>query len=117
MNRTFGVALALVLAGTGAAQAEITVHEAKYASGVLMVRGETTQPMQRLTLDERYAARTDRNKRFLFRIRYLPRDCIVELRAGQEVRPAVVSNCEPTGALPPSRLPAGGSDKQKQERR
>lgn len=43
----------------------------------------------RVTLDGRYAAWTDRNKRFSFNIRYLPRDCTATIRAGQDVRPVV----------------------------
>jgi hypothetical protein len=104
--------VALLLGPSGAAHAEITIHEARYAAGILFVRGETSQPMQRLTLDGRYHTRTDRNKRFSFKVRYVPRDCIADIRAGTQVHPAVIANCEPTGAPPPSRLPAAGAPKQ-----
>ena len=80
------------------AHAEITINRAEYKAGVLVVRGETSERGQRVTLDGRYSARTDRNNRFRFRVRYLPRDCIAKIRAGQEVHPAVISNCNPTGA-------------------
>jgi hypothetical protein len=87
-----GLALAVMVAAP--ARAEITITRAEYAAGVLVVRGETSEPGQRVTLDGRYRTRTDRFKEFRFRIRYLPRDCTVSIRAGREVRPAVVANCD-----------------------
>ena len=82
-----------ILAGTVIARAEITITRAEYAAGVLVVRGETSQPNQQVTLDGRYRTRTDRYKEFRFRIRYLPLDCTVSIRAGQNVRPVGVTNC------------------------
>jgi hypothetical protein len=84
------------------ARAEITVMQGEYAGGVLIVRGETSQPNQRITLDDRYTEWTDDNKRFRFRIRYLPADCIAKLEAGRDVHPIYITNCEPTGASRPS---------------
>jgi hypothetical protein len=75
------------------AHAEVTITQAEYAAGVLVVRGETSQANQRVTLDGRYDTRTGPNKQFRFRIRYLPRDCVVDIRAGREVHPATVTNC------------------------
>jgi hypothetical protein len=83
------------------AAAEITITQGEYESGMLVVRGETTQPHQRITLDDRFVARTDRNKRFLFKVRYAPRDCLVEIKAGIESRVAYIANCEPAGAASP----------------
>ena len=77
------------------AQAEITVRQAEYRGGVLRIVGETSQPDQKVTLDRRYETRTNDNKQFRFRIRYLPRNCTATLRAGSQVRPAVIANCEP----------------------
>ena len=107
----------LVLAGvlpvlwTAPLRAEITVTRAEYAAGVLVVAGETSRRNQKVTLDRRYTTRTDRNNRFRFRIRYLPRDCTATLRAGRQVRPAVISNCNATtvpGVGPPRRQTAPG---------
>ncbi|MCC6887881.1 MAG: hypothetical protein IT536_05035 [Hyphomicrobiales bacterium] len=78
----------------GSARAEITVLRAEYAGGVLVVRGETSRPNQIVTLDRRYRTRTNRYGEFRFRIPYLPSDCLVTIRAGQEVRPARVANCD-----------------------
>ena len=75
------------------ARAEITITRAESIRGVLIVHGETSQPYQRVTLDRRYSTRTDKLKEFRFRIRYLPADCTVSIRAGQESRPAYIANC------------------------
>ena len=75
------------------ARAEITVTKSEYRRGVLVVRGETSRPGQRVTMDRRFKTRTDEFQEFAFRVRYLPRDCMVTLRAGYEVRPALVANC------------------------
>ena len=82
-----------LLAGAAPAHAEITITQAEYAAGVLVVRGETSRRNQRVTLDGRYKTRTDRFKEFRFRIRYLPSDCSISIRAGQQVRPVGVTNC------------------------
>jgi hypothetical protein len=74
--------------------AEITITRAEYAGGVLVVRGETSRRNQLVTLDGRYRTRTGRHNEFRFRIRYLPSDCSVTIRAGQEIRPARVANCD-----------------------
>jgi hypothetical protein len=75
------------------ANAEITITRAEHVRGVLVVHGETSQPNQRVTLDDRYSTRTDKLKEFRFRVRYLPADCVVSIRAGQEARPAFIANC------------------------
>ena len=87
-----------VLATGGAARAELKIVEAEYKGGVLVVRGETSKPGQIITLDGRYQERTGRQGEFRFRVRYLPRDCKIELRSGEEMSPAVVANCKPTPA-------------------
>lgn len=92
----------------GPARAEISVKEAGFAGGVLVVRGETGQASQRVTLDDRYVERTNRLKEFTFRIRYLPRDCMVAIKAGTETYNAVVSNCDAAaGGIQRSRVPDG----------
>jgi hypothetical protein len=90
---------------SSAAQAEISVTHGEYAAGVLVVRGQTSQPNQRITLDGRYSERTGDNKEFLFRIRYLPKDCVVRLKAGMETRIATIANCQILGG-PATKPPA-----------
>jgi hypothetical protein len=84
---------------TFTAQAEITVSEAQYAGGVLVVRGETSTPHQQVSLDRRYFKRSNKFKEFVFRVRYLPNDCTIKLRAGRDVQPALVRGCVSTDAL------------------
>jgi hypothetical protein len=93
-------ACVFILSSCGPALAEITITRAEYARGVLFVRGETSRSNQLVTLDRRYRTRTNRVNEFRFRIPYLPRDCIVTIRAGQEVRPARIANCEMASGSP-----------------
>lgn len=86
--------LGTLVFGTGSLRAEIIVSKADYASGVLVVRGETSRPKQRVTLDGHYRTRSDRENKFHFRVRYLPSDCGIVLRAGAETRPVNIANCE-----------------------
>jgi hypothetical protein len=86
----------IALIWTTHASAEITVEESNYSSGVLTIRGETSQPNQRVTLDGRYAEWTNRYGGFTFRVRYLPGDCLAQIKAGQEERPTYIANCEPS---------------------
>lgn len=89
--------VAVAFLSTVPAGAEITVTRAEYAGGVLVVRGGTSQANQRVTMDGRYSTRTNRSMEFRFRVRYLPNDCGVTIRAGREVRPVRVSNCDMVG--------------------
>ena len=96
VSAAIGSSISLVT--TADVLAEITIEESSYSAGVLTVRGETSQPDQRVTLDGRYAEWANRYGRFTFRVRYLPADCLAQIRAGQEERPAYITNCNP--ALP-----------------
>lgn len=75
------------------ALAEITIEESHYSAGVLTIRGETSQPNQRVTLDGRYSEWTNGYGRFTFRVRYLPGDCLAQIRAGADERPTYITNC------------------------
>jgi len=100
MRSTMMASILLAMAVTSA-QAQITVTRGEYAAGVLVVQGETPHRRARITLDGRYADWTDRDGNFRFRIRYMPRDCTVELKVNTDVRTAYIANCEPAGAPPP----------------
>jgi hypothetical protein len=94
------LAAALVLAfGASAlitpALAEITVQSARYAAGVLDLRGETAKPGQRISLDGRYVEQTDNQGRFHFRIQYLPHDCTVDLSSAGARQVAFIEGCLP----------------------
>lgn len=88
------VASLLVAVGCGTGHAKITIRQAKYADGILVVQGLTGQRGQTVTLAGRYKTRTDRSGRFAFRVRYLPRDCLAEISVGQEIYLASIANCE-----------------------
>lgn len=92
--RQFLLAASLMIAMSAPAQAEITLTRVENEGDVLVVRGETSRRNQLVTVDGRYRTRTDRYKEFRFRIRYLPRDCSIKIRAGQEERPARIANCD-----------------------
>ena len=87
----------------GPAQAEITIHEAEYEAGILVVAGETTHPNREVSLDGRYRDVADQVGAFRFRIRYLPDDCTIRLSDGEDRRTAFVRGCSiPNGVdLPP----------------
>jgi hypothetical protein len=85
---------ALVAVWSSTASAEIIIRQAEYAGGMLLVRGETARPGQTVTLARRYKTRTDRNRRFRFRVRYLPSDCLAEVRAGPELTLISIANCK-----------------------
>jgi hypothetical protein len=76
------------------ARAEITISKAEYQAGVTEIRGKTSNPYQTVTLDGRYSTVTERYNRFEIWIRYLPPDCVINVKAGQEVHPVYISNCE-----------------------
>jgi hypothetical protein len=87
------VAASVLSATTSQARAEIVVTEAEYAGGVLVVRGHAGQPDHRVTLDGRYSEKTDRSGQFLFRVRYLPDDCTIELADGKDALSTSVKGC------------------------
>lgn len=94
MQKTAWVMATLAsIASASPAAAEITLRTANYAAGVLVVKGETLRPHQRVGLDRRYFTRTNKFKEFRFRVRYLPNDCTIEITAGRERRPGVVRGC------------------------
>jgi hypothetical protein len=84
--------LALSAAGNRA-WAEIHVIEARYEAGVLRVVGDSDTPHTKVTLDRIYEERTGSAGEFTFRVRYKPHDCVADLRLGNEIFSAVVSNC------------------------
>lgn len=85
-------ATVLAFAAFGPAHA-ITISQGEYDAGVVVVEGETQQPNQKVTMDDRFTEWSDNVGRFGFRVRYLPDDCMVQLTAGREVRPVYLANC------------------------
>lgn len=80
------------------AAARIRLHDAEILAGVLVVEGRTQVRGQPVTLDGRFTTRSDRRRKFAFRVPYYPSNCTVTLKAGADERQAVVANCGATGA-------------------
>jgi hypothetical protein len=85
----------LILAMAAPASARIRVHDAELNGGRLVVTGSTTRRHQAVTLNGRFVRRSNRHRRFVFRVRYVPRSCIVRLRSGGAVRAVAVDHCRP----------------------
>ena len=84
---------AAMLSFSTSAVAEIRIDNARYASGVLVVRGKTSQPFQIIILDGRYKRRSDNSGHFVFRVPYRPRFCKIELISGSDSKSIEVKNC------------------------
>ena len=98
--RTIMVAGSVAIAlSTGPALAEITINEAVYEAGILVVHGQTTHPNRDVRLDGRYAETADQAGAFRFRIRYLPDDCTVSLFDGEDRRTAFIRGCATSDAV------------------
>lgn len=54
---------------------------------------EAERSFARVTLDRRYSTTADRDGEFEFRLRYLPNDCVVDIRAGRDTHPVTIKNC------------------------
>lgn len=67
MQKTAWVMATLAsIASASPAAAEITLRTANYAAGVLVVKGETLRPHQRVGLDRRYFTRTNSSRNSAF---------------------------------------------------
>jgi hypothetical protein len=89
--------------------AEITLKEAKYEAGILVVEGGTTHPNRDISLDGRFTETADQAGAFRFRIEYLPDDCTVSLFDGEDTRTASIRGCRSKEAVDPGRKQEGRS--------
>lgn len=92
LDKIFTIVGTLLFFSTVAA-AEIRIDDARYAGGVLVVRGHTTRPFQIIILDGHYKRRSNRDGRFIFRVPYRPRFCKIDLVSGSETKSVEVRNC------------------------
>jgi hypothetical protein len=92
MRLVLGLTVACLIAS--AADAEIRVSEAQYAGGILVVRGEVSEPGRTIVLNEKFTEKSDGKGWFVFRIPYLPLGCRVDLIAGPDRLSAPVENCD-----------------------
>lgn len=85
----------LILAMAAPASARLRVHDAELSRGRLIVTGSTARRHQAVTLNGRFVRKSNRHRRFAFRVRYVPRSCIVRLRSGGAVRTVAIDHCRP----------------------
>ena len=88
-------AVTILLSISFEANAAITVKRAEYKAGILVVRGQTAEANETVTLDGLYRAHSNRLRSFHFRIRYRPRNCVVRLTTGSDIFHATVARCRP----------------------
>jgi hypothetical protein len=85
----FQVLLFQVLLFQGSAAARIRLNDAEIVADVLVVSGRTRHRYEAIALDDRAARKSDRNRRFVFRIPYYP----ITLRTAEDGRVATVASC------------------------
>jgi hypothetical protein len=100
---------ALLLMFHEPAAARIRVNDAKIAAGVLVVSGHTRHRYETVALDDRAARKSDRHRRFVFRIPYYPPSCTVILKTVSDERVATIASCGGQGmrGVAGERGPAG----------
>ena len=98
-------AVVMVVSGALPASAHIGIRGAEMLAGVMIISGWTEKPNQTITLDDKFTAKSDAHRRFNFRIPYYPKDCNVTLKAGDDVRQAVIYGCAGAGAPGPAGPP------------
>jgi len=81
------------------AAARIRLNDAKIVAGVLVVSGHTRHRYEAIALDDRAARKSDRHRRFVFRIPYYPPNCTVTLRTVDDQRVATIASCGGQGLL------------------
>jgi hypothetical protein len=80
------------------AAARIRLNDAEIVGGVLVVTGHTRHRYERIALDDRAARKSDRHRRFVFRIAYYPPNCTVTLKTVDDERVATIASCGARGA-------------------
>jgi hypothetical protein len=92
----FLFAALLLLASVGTATADIRINESRYASGKVIISGET-EPSTTVTLDGKYKTKSDGGGHFKFSVKYKPDTCMSDIRAGSDVYSAVIAGCLDAG--------------------
>lgn len=82
-----------VAATANGADAQVVSASARYNYGALMVYGATAKPRQYVQLNRFRIQRSNREGGFSFRVRRLPRSCVVRLRSAGDVRKVPIRNC------------------------
>jgi hypothetical protein len=83
----------ILIAGIGAASADIRIDESRYVDGKLIITGETA-PNRTVTLDKKFKTKSDGDGQFKFTVnKYKPADCMSDIRAGSDLYSAVIAGC------------------------
>ncbi len=101
---------AVVAAGTVAcfhdsASARIRLNDSEMLAGVLVVSGHTRHRSETITLDNQFTQKSDRHRRFVFRVPYYPSTCTLQLKTAEDERTAVVESCGAIGMRGPDGTP------------
>ncbi|MCJ2033936.1 collagen-like protein [Methylobacterium sp. J-068] len=75
----------------------IQVYDARFENGDLRISGSVRKGGTVVVLDEDISIIADSRGRFVFRLPYVPTNCIATLKAGEDEREAVIANCGPAG--------------------
>jgi hypothetical protein len=89
-----------LLAAPAAAQPvrqPIQVDDARIVGGDLRLSGRVPRAGLTVTLDDDIAVIAGRGGRFAFSVPYMPQNCVVTLKAGDDEREAVIANCGAKG--------------------
>lgn len=89
--RWFAAAVVLVSC-ISAARADIRINESRYVGGNVIISGETA-PNRAVTLDNKYATKSDGGGFFKFTEHYKPFTCMSDIRSGADIYSAVISGC------------------------
>jgi hypothetical protein len=92
------IAAAGVLLFHDSAAARIRLNDAEIVAGILVVTGHTRHRYESIALDDRAARKSDRHRRFVFRIAYFPTNCTVTLKTVDDERVATIASCGARGA-------------------
>jgi hypothetical protein len=80
------------------AGARIRLNDAEIVAGLLVVTGKTEHRSEAIALDDRMAVRSDRRRRFAFRLAYHPPNCTVMLKTADDEQLATIASCGSRGA-------------------
>lgn len=80
-----------------AAAQPIQVYDARFENGDLRISGSVRKAGTVVVLDEDISVIADSRGRFVFRLPYVPTNCIATLKAGEDEREAAIANCGPAG--------------------
>ncbi len=75
----------------------IQIYDARFENGDLRISGSVRKGGTVVVLDEDISVMADSRGRFVFRLPYVPTNCLATLKAGEDEREVAVANCGPAG--------------------